>query len=200
MASGSNAPTFLQKLVLILKQEDSSIVSWGDDGASIEIRDVAAFTAMLPKYFGHSKLESFQRQLNNYGFRKLPKHKSIYCTYAQPKFLRHEPNSVFWVTTNRKRKTRVGPPPSRSPNHIPQSPVAIAPYPPSTPPPAEDKSMTEGWMRFLEQAAYDGDDLGLMHSEPIFSAAVKTEDAPWMRSLFTDDDAPWAIPLEDFLV
>jgi hypothetical protein len=44
------------------------------DGKSFRIHNSALFsTAILPKYFRHSKLTSLQRQLNLYGFTHVTK-------------------------------------------------------------------------------------------------------------------------------
>jgi hypothetical protein len=43
-------------------------IGFSDDGLSLELRSEAALAATLPRFFKTDKLESFKRQLNNYGF------------------------------------------------------------------------------------------------------------------------------------
>ena len=50
----------------------TSIVSWLSHGRAIRVHDPEAFVAqILPHYFRQSKITSFQRQLNVYGFRRI---------------------------------------------------------------------------------------------------------------------------------
>jgi len=47
-----------------------SVVSWQTHGRCFVVHDVAQFKKLLPNYFKLSKIASFQRQLNLYGFQR----------------------------------------------------------------------------------------------------------------------------------
>ena len=72
-SSCGNLPGFLLKLVSLLDAPKfSEHVWWSEDGKSFVIKDPAAFTKIvLPAYFKHNNFQSFVRQLNLYGFRKV---------------------------------------------------------------------------------------------------------------------------------
>ena len=63
---------FLSKLWSMLNERtNSDIIAWDACGTRFEIKNVQAMSAyILPKYFRHKKLSSFQRQLNYFGFKK----------------------------------------------------------------------------------------------------------------------------------
>jgi HSF-type DNA-binding len=69
----SHGPTsFLKNTYKLLSNESlNNIIRWTEDGGSFVIDDLFSFTnTVLPKYFKHSNLASFIRQLNMYGFHK----------------------------------------------------------------------------------------------------------------------------------
>ncbi|EQC35033.1 hypothetical protein SDRG_07273 [Saprolegnia diclina VS20] len=82
-------PKFLRHLYHILTDEDPAIIAWSLDGLSIKLYNVRRLEAeVLPKYFKHNKLASFQRQLNYFGFRKWTKTQACVCTFSHPQFTR----------------------------------------------------------------------------------------------------------------
>ncbi|KAH9076910.1 hypothetical protein Ae201684P_010840 [Aphanomyces euteiches] len=70
-------PKFLRSLYRMLEVEDPSVICWTVDGCAIQILSERRLeTEILRKYFNHEKASSFQRQLNNFGFRKWTKTQS----------------------------------------------------------------------------------------------------------------------------
>ncbi|XP_041428545.1 heat shock factor protein 3-like [Xenopus laevis] len=67
------APVFLTKLwVLVEDSANCDMIAWNTNGQTFCILDEQRFTKeILPRYFKHSNLSSFIRQLNMYGFRKV---------------------------------------------------------------------------------------------------------------------------------
>ena len=59
----------------MLENEDPRVVCWIRDGFAFKVVDYEKFSeAILPKYYRHCKFESFQRQLNLYGFKRIQNH------------------------------------------------------------------------------------------------------------------------------
>jgi hypothetical protein len=95
-------PKFLRSLYAILQTEDQSIITWVQNQqlkpnrvTAFHILDMPRFEKeILPKYFKHRKFASFQRQLNNFGFRKWTKTQSSgVCTFSHNCFP-PDPNHV----------------------------------------------------------------------------------------------------------
>lgn len=74
-SNGANNPSFPAKLHEMLQKVEadgySNVVSWQPHGRCFVVHDPTAFKTILPNYFKLSKLASFQRQLNLYGFQRL---------------------------------------------------------------------------------------------------------------------------------
>jgi hypothetical protein len=78
--------TFVSKLYSILEFE--IFIGWSEDGTYFKISESKAFSEnVLPRYFKHSNMNSFIRQLNMYGFYKIYRdyHHSQVC-YKHPLF------------------------------------------------------------------------------------------------------------------
>jgi len=112
--------TFPRRLMEILEKEDSTIINWDENGRSFQVLDSERFCKdVLPKYFRHRKLTSFQRQLNLYGFQRVyvgP----LSCAYYHPLFRKDAPANCDYI----KRHVMKIP-------HIVQPP-AMPPFPGST--------------------------------------------------------------------
>ncbi|KAL7553713.1 hypothetical protein ACHAWF_017034 [Thalassiosira exigua] len=92
-------PTFPESLYAILSNPDlSNVIEWSSHGRSFRILNRDEFSkSVLPVYYRHSNLSSFNRQLNGYGFKKIrlgPYEKS----YFHPFFLRNLPHLVKNMT------------------------------------------------------------------------------------------------------
>lgn len=96
------ADTFLKKIVQMLTPENEELIRWNNTGDSIVICDVNRFSReLLPKYFKTKKFNSFVRQLNFYGFKKVPISKTTRgCEFSHKLFKRGYEDRVM----NMKRK------------------------------------------------------------------------------------------------
>ncbi|GMF32403.1 unnamed protein product [Phytophthora lilii] len=88
-------PRFVRTLYDILHDEDPYILSWSVDGSHFQVFDVPRLEReILPKYFKHCKFASFQRQLNNFGFRKWTKTRASVCTFSHEFLHRCHPSQL----------------------------------------------------------------------------------------------------------
>uniref|UniRef100_K3W9M7 HSF-type DNA-binding domain-containing protein n=1 Tax=Globisporangium ultimum (strain ATCC 200006 / CBS 805.95 / DAOM BR144) TaxID=431595 RepID=K3W9M7_GLOUD len=99
-------PKFLRFLYQMLEVEACEIIAWSHSGTAFQIRQPDELAELiLPKYFKHNKVSSFQRQLNYFGFKKWTKTQTNICTFSHPFFLRGEKDKMKLI----KRKERLGP-------------------------------------------------------------------------------------------
>jgi heat shock transcription factor 1 len=73
--SNQEVSRFILKLWNLVEQPSyKSLITWSKDGKSFIVQDDHEFARqVLPRYFKHNNFNSFVRQLNLYGFRKMAK-------------------------------------------------------------------------------------------------------------------------------
>ncbi|CAD8083998.1 unnamed protein product [Paramecium sonneborni] len=78
-------PVFLIKLKSMLEDRcNQQIISWNDLGNKVIIHQIDQFkSSILPLYFKSSNYSSFQKQLNNYGFKNFRLSSSQYVFYNE---------------------------------------------------------------------------------------------------------------------
>jgi hypothetical protein len=95
---------FLQALMDLLSQEDPEIVTWLPSGTAFIVRSPKKFVEMvLPRFFKQTKIASFYRQLNMYGFRRIVDGPDM-GAYHHELFVRDKPHLCSSIL--RKRRTR----------------------------------------------------------------------------------------------
>ncbi|KAI8332167.1 hypothetical protein EDC96DRAFT_526698 [Choanephora cucurbitarum] len=104
-----NVPAFLNKLFSMVNDPESDdLICWSEDGASFFVNCQEEFARkVLPRFFKHNKFSSFVRQLNMYGFHKVPHLQqgvletdsdSERWEFSNPHFKRNQPDLLLLVT------------------------------------------------------------------------------------------------------
>jgi hypothetical protein len=66
-------PGFVSKLYRMVDESTSNLIKWGGDGLTFVVASPEDFSRqVLPLFFKHNNFSSFVRQLNMYGFHKVP--------------------------------------------------------------------------------------------------------------------------------
>ncbi|EIM89636.1 uncharacterized protein STEHIDRAFT_51307, partial [Stereum hirsutum FP-91666 SS1] len=109
-------PQFLQKLYELLNDPtNNDLIRWSDNGDSFFVLDNERFRDVLGRWFKHQKFPSFVRQLNMYGFHKIPhlQHGTLKSdsetelwNFEHPNFLRGQPDLLCLI--QRKKQANQG--------------------------------------------------------------------------------------------
>ena len=89
---------FPAKLYALLEQAPPEVVCWTPDGLAFSVQDEEVFCSReLPRFFAHTKMASFQRQLNIFGFQKLARVDASGCSYHHLFFVRGRPDLLVSI-------------------------------------------------------------------------------------------------------
>lgn len=112
-------PAFLSKLwQLVNDAETDYLVGWSSTGRSFIVYDQVQFSKqILPNYFKHQKMNSFVRQLNMYGFKKVPKlnegtlhsNENDQIEFINDLFVKGSPESVARIKRKETKRALVPP-------------------------------------------------------------------------------------------
>ncbi|WVF72537.1 hypothetical protein IAT40_007354 [Kwoniella sp. CBS 6097] len=138
-------PAFLNKLyTMVSDSEVDDLIYWGESGDSFFVPNAEQFgRELLPRWFKHSNFSSFVRQLNMYGFHKVPHLQSgalknetpvELWEFANPFFKRGQPTLLAKVTrkNNRPGQPPTAPPSTGSSSSNTRSATQAASVPPSS--------------------------------------------------------------------
>ncbi|KAK9761881.1 Heat shock transcription factor, partial [Basidiobolus ranarum] len=110
-----NVPAFLNKLhKMVGDSSTNELIRWSDDGTSFIVTKHEEFAKeVLPRFFKHNNFSSFVRQLNMYGFHKIPHLQqgvlqsdegAEHWEFSNPHFLKNQPDLLYLVTRKRGRE------------------------------------------------------------------------------------------------
>lgn len=95
--------SFPLKLYDVIGIADPDVIRWINNGTAFKVFDTRAFEdGLLPLYYRHNKITSFQRQLNLYGFKRLAKGDDV-GAYFHSKFIQGNRDQVKEIRRIRSR-------------------------------------------------------------------------------------------------
>ncbi|ORZ21448.1 hypothetical protein BCR42DRAFT_448288 [Absidia repens] len=114
-AMQKNVAPFLNKVYNMVNDPSSDdLIRWASDGKSFfVVRHEDFARSVLPRFFKHSNFSSFVRQLNMYGFHKVPhlQHGVLHSDndseqweFSNPHFQRNQPDLLLLVTRKKGRE------------------------------------------------------------------------------------------------
>ncbi|CAG8536097.1 9835_t:CDS:2 [Paraglomus occultum] len=120
-----SVPAFLNKLYNMVNDPQSNdLIHWSESGNSFLITRPQDFArVVLPRFFKHNNFSSFVRQLNMYGFHKIPHlqqgvlqadMQSEQSEFSNPNFLRNQQDLLYFVQRKKGKDTENG----KDPNEI----------------------------------------------------------------------------------
>ena len=122
-------PTILHNMLERIEDEGlSHVVSWSPHGRAFAVHNPKAFiNKVMPLFFRQSKISSFQRQLNLYGFVRLTRNGSDKGAYYHEYFLRGRPDLSSQLQRTRVKGTgvRTSSNPQTEPNFYKMSSVPL---------------------------------------------------------------------------
>ncbi|KAJ3238927.1 stress-responsive transcription factor hsf1 [Chytriomyces hyalinus] len=115
-SAAKTVPAFLNKLYNMVSDPSSNLIHWTDDGHAFIVEKHEEFAQkLLPRFFKHNNFSSFVRQLNMYGFHKVPHlqqgalvqedNVAEYWEFANPHFQRNQPDLLCLVTRKKGGQT-----------------------------------------------------------------------------------------------
>jgi len=115
--TGGVTNPFPEKLMDLMSSVDPAVIGWLPHGRGFKIRDQKTFVdRVMPNHFKHTKITSFQRQLNLYGFKRLTRGPDSGAYYHEF-FLRDRPKLCM-----RMRRQKI-----KGTGHKPHHEVALEP-------------------------------------------------------------------------
>jgi len=93
-SASKNVPAFLNKLYNMVNDPSTdNLIHWSEDGSTFIVQRHEEFAKeVLPRFFKHNNFSSFVRQLNMYGFHKVP--------HLQQGVLHSDSDSELWEFAN----------------------------------------------------------------------------------------------------
>jgi len=147
--SGNNFPARLHKI--LSEPTHSDVITWMPHGRAWRIIDKERLVSeVIPSYYVCKKYESFTRQLNGWGFKRLHQHGSDFGCYYHESFLRGLPDLTCLVRRLPPNRGKATPFAQGEPNFYKVSEVYPLPPPPKsstqespkTPAASSDPSLT----------------------------------------------------------